>query len=136
MLIVFQIVALVIAAVLAVGIGRAGWIKTFTPIVQLAGSGLVWAKDIPGWSVRGIGVLELLAAMAILAAPVLVFIQGPNRVVTSVGVAASLGVAVLMVAAYFFHRSRGESELAWKTNLAFGSLAIMAAATLFISGWG
>ena len=136
MLIVFQIVALLIAAVLAVGIGRAGWIKSFTPIVQLAGSGLVWAKDIPRWSVRGIGVLELFAAMTILAAPVLVFVQGPNRLVTSVGVAASLGVALLMLSAFFFHRSRGESELTWKTNLAFGSLAVMAAATLFVSGWG
>lgn len=135
MLIVFQIVALVVAAVLAVGIGRAGWIKTFTPIVQLAGSGLVWAKDIPSWSVRSIGVLELLAAMTILAAPVLVFVQGPHRLITAVGVGASLGVAALMVAAYFFHRSRGEAGLTWKTNMAFGSLAIMAAATLFISGW-
>lgn len=136
MLIVFRIVAILIGAVLAVGIGRAGWIKTFTPIVQLAGSGLVWAKDIPSWSVRSIGVLELLAAVTILAAPVLVFVQGPNRLMTSVGVAASLGVAVLMVAAYFFHRSRDEARLTWKTNLAFGSLGIMAAATLFISGWG
>lgn len=135
MLIVFQIIALLIAAVLAVGIGRAGWIKTFTPIVQLAGSGLVWAKDIPSWSVRSIGVLELLAAMAILAAPVLVFVQGPNRLITALGVGASLGVALLMVAAYFFHRFRGEARLTWKTNLAFGSLAVMAAATLFISGW-
>ena len=136
MLIVFHVVALVIGAILAVGIGRAGWIKTFTPIVHLAGSGVVWAKDIPSWSVRSIGVLELLAAMAILAAPVLVFVQGPNRLIAGVGIAASVSVALLMMAAYFFHRSRGEAGLTWKTNLAFGSLAIMAAATLFISGWG
>jgi len=135
-LIVFQILALVISAVLAVGIGRAGWIKAFTPIVQLAGSGLVWAKDIPAWSVRALGLLELVAAMMILAAPILVFIQGPSRLITGLGVAASLGVAALMAAAYFFHRSRGEAEHTWKTNLAFGSLAVMAAATAFISGWG
>jgi hypothetical protein len=134
-LIVFQLLALVIAAVLAVGIGRAGWIKTFTPIVQLAGSGLVWAKDIPAWSVRMIGAVELLAAMVILAAPVLVVIQGPSRLIAGYGVAASLGVAALMAAAHLFHRSRGESSLTWKTNLAFGSLAMMAAATIFISGW-
>jgi hypothetical protein len=135
-LIVFQIIALVIAAILAVGIGRAGWIKTFTPIVQLAGSGVVWAKDIPLWSVRIIGVLELLAAMAILTAPIWVFVQGPNRLVTIVGVAASLGVALLMASAFAFHRQRGEAQHTWKTNLAFGSLAVMAAATLFISSWG
>ncbi len=136
MLIVFQILALVIAAVLAVGIGRAGWIKAFTPIVQLAGSGVVWAKDIPAWSVRALGLLELAAAVVILAAPILVFIQGPSRLITGLGVAASLGVAALMAAAHLFHRSRGEAEHTWKTNLAFGSLAVMAAATAFISGWG
>ncbi len=135
MLIVFQILALVISAVLAVGIGRAGWIKAFTPIVQLAGSGVVWAKDIPAWSVRALGLLELVAAMVILAAPILVFIQGPSRLITTVGVAASLGVAALMAAAHLFHRSRGEAEHTWKTNLAFGSLAVMAAATVFIAGW-
>jgi hypothetical protein len=135
-LIVFQVIALVIAAVVAVGIGRAGWIKTFTPIVQLAGSGLVWAKDIPAWSVRALGLLELVAAMVILAAPILVFIQGPSRFITGLGVGAAVGVAALMAAAHLFHRFRGEAKHTWKTNLAFGSLAVMAAATLFISGWG
>jgi hypothetical protein len=134
--IVFQTIALLIAAVLAVGIGRAGWIKTFTPIVQLAGAGLVWAKDIPAWNVRIIGILELFAAMVILAAPILIFIQGPSRLITGLGVAGSVGVAALMASAYLFHRSRGEAQHTWKTNLAFGSLAVMAAATLFISGWG
>jgi hypothetical protein len=134
-LIVFQILALVIAAVLSVGIGRAGWIKTFTPIVQLAGSGVVWAKDIPAWSVRVIGTLELLAGMVILAAPIVMFIQGPSRLIASLGVAASVGVAALMAAAYLFHRMRGEATHTWKTNLAFGALAVMAAATMFITGW-
>ena len=134
-LVVFQVLALLIAAVLAVGIGRAGWIKTFTPIVQLAGSGLVWAKDIPAWSVRAIGVVELVAAAVILAAPVLIVIQGPSQLVAGVGAGAALGVAALMAAAHLFHRSRGEAELTWKTNLAFGALAVMAAATVFISGW-
>ena len=136
MLIAIQILALVIAVVLAAAIGRAGWIKTFTPIVQLAGSGVVWAKDIPSWSVRLIGVLELLGAVVILITPVLMLVQGPSRPITAVGVAASLGVAALMAAAHLFHRSRGEATHTWKTNLAFGSLAIMAASTLFISGWG
>ena len=136
MLIVFQILALVIATILSVGIGRAGWIKTFTPIVQLAGSGLVWAKDIPAWSIRVIGTLEILAAIVILAAPVVVFIQGPSRIITSLGIAASVGVAALMAAAYLFHRIRGEATHTWKTHLAFGALAVMAAATMFITGWG
>jgi len=113
MLIVIHIVALLIAAVLAVAIGRAGWIKAFTPIVQLAGSGLVWAKDIPTWSVRILGVVELVAAMVIFAAPVLIFVLGPNQPVAGFGVAASLGVALLMASAHLFHRSRGESELTW-----------------------
>jgi hypothetical protein len=133
--IVFQMLALLTAAVLSVGIGRAGWIKAFTPIVQLAGSGLVWAKDIPAWSVRSIGLLELVAAVVILAAPVLVVIQGPSRLITGLGIAASLGVAALMATAHLFHHSRGEATHTWKTHLAFGSLAVMAAATGFVSGW-
>ena len=136
MLVVFQVLALLIGAVLAVGIGRAGWIKTFTPIVQLAGSGLVWAKDIPAWSVRVIGVLELLAAIVILAAPVSLLVQGPSQLIAGVGALASLGVALLMAGAYFFHRFRGEAQHTWTTNLAFGSLAVMAAATVFVAGWG
>jgi hypothetical protein len=134
--IVFHVIALVVAAVLAVGIGRAGWIKTFSPIVQLAGSGLVWAKDIPAWSVRAIGVAEMVAAAVILAAPILVVIQGPSRLITGFGIAASVGVVTVMAAAHLFHRWRGEADRTWKTNLAFGSLAVMAASTLFISGWG
>lgn len=134
--IVFQAIALLIAALLAVAIGRAGWIKVVTPIVQLAGSGLVWVKDIPSWSVRALGILELVAGAVILAAPVLIIVQGPSQLVAGLGVAASVGVALLMASAHLFHRSRGESDLTWKTNLAFGALAVLAAATVFISGWG
>ncbi len=135
MVIVFQVLALLTAAVLAVGIGRAGWIKAFTPIVQLAGTGVVWAKDIPAWSVRLIGLVELVAAAVIFLAPIVIVVHGSSRLITVVGVVASIGVAALMATAHLFHRSRGEAEHTWKTNLAFGSLATMAAATLLISGW-
>ena len=127
-------VALVLSGLLAVTIGRAGWIKTFTPLVSLAGAGLVWVREIPAWSVRTIGILELAAACIIVAAPVMRFVTGPNAVLMIAGVAAALGVATLMAAAHLFHRSRGESQHTWKTNLAFGSLAIMTGSAQFIAG--
>jgi hypothetical protein len=134
MTVVFWVFALVLSVVLAVMMGRAGWIKTFTPLVSMAGSGLVWVRDIPAWSVRLIGMLELLAAIVVVVAPVARLVVGPDPLLTIAGVAAALGVATLMGLAHLFHRARGESEHTWKTNLAFGALAVMTAAAQFVAG--
>ena len=131
---VFWVFALALSAFLATLIGRAGWIKTFTPLVSLAGSGLVWVRDIPAWSVRTIGALEILAALVIVSSPLLRLFVGPYSVLVFAGVGAGLGVAALMGAAHLFHRSRQESERTWKTHLAFGALAIMTATAQFVAG--
>ena len=131
---VLWVFALALSWVRAVMMGRAGWIKTTTPLVSMAGSGRLWVRDIPGWSVRAIGILELLAAIVLVAAPVLRLIGGPDPLLTIAGVAAALGVATLMGVAHLFHRSRGESEHTWKTNFAFGALAVMSAAAHFVAG--
>jgi len=131
--IVFSVVALILSAILAVAIGRAGWLKTFTPIVELVGTGVVWVADIPRWSVRVLGSMELLAAAVIFAAPVLSLILGDLPVLSVLGVGAALAVALLMAAAHIFHRARGESAHTWTTHLAFATLAIMTAAAQFVS---
>jgi hypothetical protein len=131
--IVVWIVTFVLSAVLAATIGRAGWLKAATPIAELAGSGLVWVTDIPRWSVRLIGVVELAAAVVIVAAPVVRFIIGPAPLVTAAGVAAATGVALLMAVSYLFHRARGETSHTWQTLLAFAALALVTAAAQLVA---
>jgi hypothetical protein len=131
---VLWVFALTFSAVLAVGIGRAGWLKTFTPIVQLAGSGLVWVTDIPRWSVRAIGVAELVAAAVVFSAPIVRLFFGDSLVWKTAGIAAALGIALLMIAAYLFHTIRGEVKHTWTANLAFGALSCLTASAQFVAG--
>lgn len=130
---VFAVAALVFSWILAVMIGRAGWIKAFTPIPTMAGSGLVWVSDFPRAGVRGIGVLELLAAGVLLIAPLLGFTPLASSLATTLGVAAALGVATLMAAAHIFHHRRGEASYTWTTNLAFAALAVLSASSQFVA---
>ena len=44
----------------------AGFMKTTTPIEQLSAS-LPWAKDVPSWLVRFIGISEFLGALGLSA---------------------------------------------------------------------
>jgi hypothetical protein len=132
--VVVWVVALVFSGVLAIGIGRAGWLKAFTPIVELAGSGLVWVTDIPRWSVRVIGVAEMVAASVVLSAPIVRLVWGESAVWKTAGVAAALAIALLMAAAHLFHRFRGETKHTWTSNLAFGALACLTASAQFVAG--
>jgi hypothetical protein len=132
--VVLWVFALIFSAVLAVGFGRAGWLKTFTPIVQLAGSGLVWVTDIPRWSVRTIGVVELVVAAVVVSAPSIRLIFGESLVWKTAGIAAALGIALLMIAAHLFHTIRGEAKHTWMSNLAFGALACLTASAQFVAG--
>jgi hypothetical protein len=131
--IIFAVAALVFSWTLAAMIGRAGWIKTFTPIPTLAGSGLVWVSEIPRAGVRAIGVLELFAALVLFVAPVAQFTPVSSPAVTLGGVAAAVGVALLMAAAHFFHLRRGEASYTWQTNFAFGALAVLSASSQFVA---
>ncbi len=134
MSVVVWVVALVFSGVLAIGIGRAGWLKAFTPIVELAGSGLVWVTDIPRWSVRAIGVAEMVAAAVVLFAPIVRLVWGESAVWKTAGVAAALAIALLMAAAHLFHRFRGEAKHTWTSNLAFGALSCLTASAQFVVG--
>lgn len=132
--IVFAGAAIALSSLLAVMIGRAGWIKAFTPIASLAGSGLVWVSDVPRSGVRALGVFELAAATVLAAAPLVALTPLSNPIVTLLGVSAALGVAALMAVAHLFHLRRGEATHTWMTNLAFGALAILSASAQFVAG--
>lgn len=125
--------ALVFSLVLASLIGRAGWIKAFTPIASMAGSGLVWVSDVPRGAVRALGALELVAAVVLVLAPLARFTPFDTSWASIAGIAAAVGVGLLMASAHVFHLRRGEANYTWPANLAFGALAVLSASSQFVS---
>ncbi len=126
------VVAGVFSLALAVVFLRAGWIKLVTPIVQLAGAGLVWVTDIPSWSVRSLGALEILASLVVVGSMAGRLAGVQHTIVATSGVVAATGLAGLMLAAWIFHRLRGEARYTWSTNLALGALALATAASQLV----
>lgn len=114
-------IALWIAQVILAGMFiMAGFMKSFTPIEQLSAS-LPWAKDVPAWLVRFIGISELLGALG-LVLPSLLRIK---PILTPV---AALGIIAIMIMAAFFHISRSEFS-----GVAFTLILALVAAFI---GWG
>ena len=98
----------------------AGFMKTTMPVEQLSSS-LPWAKDVPAWFVRFIGMSELLGALGLIL-PSLLRIK---QVLTPV---AALGISAIMVMAAFFHITRTEFS-----GVAFTLILALVAAFI---GWG
>ena len=95
----------------------AGFMKTFTPIGELAAT-LPFAKDMVALT-RFIGISELLAGVGIL-------VPAAVRIAPKLTVWAAYGLATIMVLAIIFHISRGEFA-ALSMNIALGLLAIFVA---------
>lgn len=130
--IALDVMAAIFSLALAVLFVRAGWIKLATPIPQLAGSGLVWVTDIPAWIVRGVGTLEILASVLIVGSMGARLAGVLHPFVSLGGVIAAGGLAALMLAAWIFHRVRGEAQFTWSTNLALGALALATAVSQLV----
>lgn len=96
-----NIVLWIVAGVLAAGLLASGAMKIARPKATLATSGLAWVEDFSDGAVKGIGVLEVLAALGLILpavldiAPILVPI-------------AATGVVLLMVGAAITHVRRRE----------------------------
>jgi uncharacterized membrane protein YphA (DoxX/SURF4 family) len=96
-----NIVLWIVASVLAVGMLASGAMKVVRPKPALATSGQAWVEDFPDGAVKGIGALEVLAALGLILpalldiAPILVPI-------------AAAGVVLLMVGAIITHTRRKE----------------------------
>jgi uncharacterized membrane protein YphA (DoxX/SURF4 family) len=96
-----NLVLWIVAGVLAFGMLASGGMKVFRPKAQLATSGQAWVEDFSDSAVKGIGVLEILAALGLVLpalldiAPVLVPL-------------AAAGVVVLMIGAIVTHARRKE----------------------------
>jgi hypothetical protein len=114
-----NIVLWIVASVLAVGMLASGGMKVIRPKPALAAAGQGWVEDFPGGAVKGIGALEVLAALGLILpalldiAPVLVPL-------------AASGVVLLMIGAAITHARRGEYS-AIPINAVLGLLGLFVA---------
>jgi DoxX-like protein len=96
-----NLVLWIVAGVLAFGMLASGGMKVVRPKAQLATSGQAWVEDFSDSAVKGIGTLEVLAALGLVLpalldiAPILVPL-------------AAAGVFVLMIGATITHARRKE----------------------------
>ncbi len=105
---------------LAVAMLGAGAMKLAKSKAELQASGTMdWTEDFPEGQIKGIGTLEVLAAVGLIVpalldlAPVLVAV-------------AAIGVALLMLGAAATHLRRGESQMV-PVNLVIAAIAVFIA---------
>src|SRR4051794_29087012 len=109
----------IIAGLLAASFLGSGVMKLTRPRAQLARAGMGWADDLGDGTVKGIGVLEILAAAGLILPAAL----GITRVLTPL---AAIGLVLLMAGAMIVHVRRHELP-AVAVNLAFLTLAAVVA---------
>ena len=114
-----NVVLWVVAAVLALAFLGAGLLKLTQPTQRLAQRGLGWVEQFPTWQVKGLGVLEILAAIGLILpaaldiAPILVPL-------------AATGLAVVMIGAAIVHARRNEKQAIPITVVLFVLAAFLA----------
>ena len=106
----------IIATVLAVAFLAAGAMKLLQPKEKLVASGMGWANDFSAVTVKGIAVLEILAALGLVLPAVL----GIAPVLVPL---AALGLVLIMIGAAITHARRKESPMV----IANAALLILAA---------
>jgi uncharacterized membrane protein YphA (DoxX/SURF4 family) len=108
----------IVQGLLAAMFLMAGFMKSFTPIEELAGS-LPWVKEYSPALVRFIGVSELLGALGLILPSLL-------RIKPQLTPLAALGILIIMVLAAGFHLMRSEYETI-PVNVIIGALALLVA---------
>lgn len=113
----------VVTSVLALALLAGGLMKLMQPKAKLVAAGFSWAEDFSDRAIKGIGALEVLAALGLVLpavldiAPVLVPL-------------AAIGVVVLMLGAALTHARRGEKPNI-VVNVVVAALATLVAVTRF-----
>jgi hypothetical protein len=110
-------------ALLAVAMAGAGAMKLMKPKAELATSGMAWVEDFRDNQVKGIGSLEILAALGLMLPALL------DLAPELVGVAA-VGVVLLMLGAAATHIKRGEGQMV-PVNLVIAAIAVFIAVMRF-----
>ena len=97
--------------------------KLSPPKEQLAASGQAWAEDFDEREVKGIGALELLAAIGLILPAAL-------DIAPALTAVAAAGVVLLMLGAGATHLRRGEAQML-PVNIALIALALFVAIERF-----
>ena len=114
----------IVTAVLALLFLAAGTMKIAQPRAKLAASGQGWAEDFSDRTVKGIGGLEVLAALGLVLPALL-------NIATVLVPLAAAGLAVLMAGAAITHARRGE-----KPNVIVNAILGILAAGVAIARFG
>ena len=114
----------IVTAVLALLFLAAGTMKIAQPKAKLAASGQGWAEDFSDRTVKGIGGLEVLAALGLVLPALL-------NIATVLVPLAAAGLAVLMAGAAITHARRGE-----KPNVIVNAILGILAAGVAIARFG
>ncbi len=102
---------------LAVAYGGAGFLKTFTPLPDLATS-MAWVAELPGWLVRFIGIAELAGAAGMI-------LPAATRILPGLTPLAALGFVAVQALAIPFHAMRGELGMSLPANLLLLGLSLV-----------
>lgn len=113
----------IVAGLLAAVFAAAGLMKLVQPKEKLVASGLGWAEDFGDGAVKGIGALEVLAAVGLILPAAL-------DVVPVLVPIAALGLVLLMAGAIVTHARRKENPMV-VINLVLLALAAFVAIARF-----
>ena len=105
-----NLVLWLVAGLLTAVFGTTGILKLTQSKDHLVRSGITWVEDFSTPAVRGIGALELLAALALV-------LPSAFGTATRLTPVAALGLVVLMAGAVTIHVRRHEISLAVGTGL-------------------
>lgn len=108
----------VVQAMLAFAFGMAGFMKSTTPLDQLAVK-MAWVGYTPGAVVRFIGVCELLGAIGLI-------VPAATRIKPQLTPLAAVGLVTIMVLAAGVHTTHGEAAVT-PVNFVIGALAAFVA---------
>lgn len=101
---------------LALAFGMAGFLKTLTPVTELAVT-MNWVSVTPEWLVRFIGIVEFAGALGMI-------LPAGTRVLPWLTPLAALGFAVIQVLAIGTHAMLGETATTLPMNLVLLALGL------------
>jgi uncharacterized membrane protein YphA (DoxX/SURF4 family) len=114
----------IVTALLALLFLAAGSMKIVQPKAKLAAAGQGWAEDFSAGTVKGIGSLEVLAALGLVLPALL-------NIATVLVPLAAAGLFILMAGAAITHARRGE-----KPNVIINAILGILAAGVAIARFG
>ena len=113
----------IVSGLLAAAYLLAGVMKLTRPASALAES-LPYTQDLPLWTTRLIGVLEILGAVGLIVP----WLTGIAPILTPI---AAVALALLQVVAFIFHVARKEIERGLVTNVLLFAAAVFVAIARF-----